>query len=70
MDRIIFGGQSHWAAKNSPVALAEAIQRTSRLNLAAMGEAASRQVLAGYSWQKVFDRLFAIYRNVISTYRK
>lgn len=67
MDRIIYGGQEHWAGANTATALAEAIAR-------ALGGVADRAALAAevtkrYSWRKVFDGLFDLYREVISEYR-
>ena len=64
MDRIIHSDQTYWARENSPVALAQAIVESSALNLKKMGGQASKKVLNLYSWQRVFERLFAIYREV------
>lgn len=69
MDRIIHSDQTHWAAENTPEALAAAILGASRLDLATIGTAVSRRVASLYSWQKVFANLFAIYRDVICNYR-
>jgi alpha-1,6-mannosyltransferase len=70
MDRIIYGGQALWARENTPSALSEAILRTARGDLPAIGEATSRAVHARYSWDQVFSRLFGIYRTTIDAYKK
>ena len=64
MDRIIHSDQTLWAGENSAPGLARAIAETSAGNLAQIGAAASAEVLHRYSWTQVFDRLFAIYREV------
>ena len=69
MDRIIHSDQTFWARENSPAALAEAIAEVSRLDLAAMGAQASKVVTAKYSWENIFTRLFAIYREVALEWR-
>ncbi len=70
MDRIIYSDQAHWAAENSAPALAEAIRAACRQDLCATGAEASRAVRARYSWDQVFHRLFGIYRDAITTYKK
>ena len=65
MDRIIFTDQAHWAAENSPEALAEAIRTMAKRDLAADGKAAAARVRESYSWDRVFERLFAVYEEVI-----
>jgi alpha-1,6-mannosyltransferase len=69
MDRIICAGHANWARENSPAALAAAIAQLSWQDAAALGAAASREVLARYSWTNVFDRLFFIYREVVTAYK-
>jgi alpha-1,6-mannosyltransferase len=69
MDRIIFNSQKDWAQENSPAALAQAIIEATDMNLAKTGRATSHTVRSMYSWTSVFDRLFAIYRQVIKDYR-
>ncbi len=69
MDRIIFNSQQDWALENSGPALAQAIQEAADANLATTGRATSLKVRSLYSWTTVFDRLFAIYRNVVRDYR-
>lgn len=65
MDRIIHSGQTHWAAENSPASLAAAILETTRhpplLSRAELG----RQIAEQYSWERVFKRLFDLYRDVV-----
>jgi len=69
MDRIIFNSQQDWARENSSPALARAILEAAEAHLACTGRATSRTVRELYSWTSVFDRLFAIYRNVVKDYR-
>ena len=69
MDRIIFNSQQDWARENTAPALAQAIREASDANLATTGQATSRKVRELYSWTTVFDRLFAIYREVVEDYR-
>jgi alpha-1,6-mannosyltransferase len=69
MDRIIFNSQQDWAQENSAPALAQAIRESTAANLAQTGPATSRKVRALYSWTNVFDRLFAIYHEVVKDYR-
>jgi len=64
MDRIIYSDQTHWARENSAPALAQAIADASDHDLKKSGATASRRVTRLYSWTQVFDRLFAIYREV------
>lgn len=65
MDRIIFTDQAHWAAENSPQALAEAIRAMAARDMAADGAAAAERVRQLYSWDRVFERLFAVYAGVL-----
>lgn len=67
MDRIIHSDQTLWAVENTPSALARAIVDMSSQDLKKIGAAASAEVSRRYSWTRVFDRLFAIYRSVISS---
>lgn len=64
MDRIIFTDQSHWAAENTPDALAEAIQAMAKRDLTADGASAAARVRQFYTWDRVFGRLFAVYAEV------
>lgn len=68
MDRIIFGGQEHWAHENSPAALAEAISAASHGELRETGLAAAGAVREHYGWSIVFARLFQLYREVRANY--
>lgn len=68
MDRIIFGGQSRWAGANTPEALAAAITATLETPPPCRRELAA-QIAARYSWTRVFDGLFDLYREVIAEYR-
>jgi alpha-1,6-mannosyltransferase len=69
MDRIIHSDQTLWARENSVAALAGAIEETSRQPLKADADRLHRRVAAHYSWEHVFTRMFAIYREVIAGYR-
>jgi alpha-1,6-mannosyltransferase len=64
MDRIIFSDQKHWAATNSPAALADAIRAMAARDLAAEGAEAAARVRQFYDWDRVFKRLFAVYEEV------
>lgn len=64
MDRIIFTDQKHWADENSPAALAQAIRTMAARDLAAEGQAAAARVHQFYGWDRVFERLFAVYGEV------
>ncbi len=64
MDRIIFTDQEHWAAENSPEALAESVRRMARRDLAAEGASAAARVRQSYDWDRVFARLFDVYAEV------
>lgn len=64
MDRIIHSDQTYWASENSSMALAQAIVGSSAQDLKKIGASASQKVLTLYSWRRVFDRLFDIYRSV------
>jgi alpha-1,6-mannosyltransferase len=68
MDRIVHSDQTLWARENTAVALAAAIEKTSRQDLKHSGESVSRLVSAQYSWEQVFTRMFDLYREVIQSY--
>lgn len=71
MDRIIFTDQTHWARENNAYGLAEAIGEVCKGDLGglrAAGCTASEAVRARYSWKRVFDRLFGIYREAVAAY--
>lgn len=64
MDRIIHSDQTYWAGENNASALAQAIVEASAQDLKKTGALASRRVTGRYSWTQVFERLFAVYREV------
>jgi alpha-1,6-mannosyltransferase len=70
MDRIICHDQKSWAQKNSPDALADAIEDFSAKKLAAFGKTAAGVTERLYSWPRVFEELFCIYREVRANYRR
>jgi alpha-1,6-mannosyltransferase len=70
MDNVICHDQKSWARENSPEALADAIEDCSANKLSALGRKAARIVRNLYSWPRVFEELFCIYREVRSKYRR
>jgi alpha-1,6-mannosyltransferase len=70
MDRIIFHEQESWAHENSPEALANAIEESSAKKLSRLGGVAARRAGQLHAWPRVFERLFCIYHEVCSNYRK
>jgi alpha-1,6-mannosyltransferase len=68
MDRIIFGGQEHWARENTVPALADAISAAANGELRQKGRAAAGRVREHYGWPVVFGQLFQIYRAVRAAY--
>jgi len=70
MDRIIFHDQESWARENAPEALADAIEEFSRKDLRALGATAAGSAAGQYSWPRVFDRLFCIYREACASYTR
>jgi alpha-1,6-mannosyltransferase len=70
MDRIICHDQKSWAQKNSPDALADAIEDFSAKKLSALGKTAAGTTERLYNWPRVFDELFCIYREVRANYRR
>jgi len=69
MDRIVFSDQFHWAAENSPAALADAIEGKFSEDLRSRGLEASRIVRSQYSWENVFAKIFRVYENVIGGFQ-
>jgi alpha-1,6-mannosyltransferase len=69
MDNIICHDQESWAIENSPDALANAIEECSDRKLSVIGRHAARVARSLYSWRRVFDELFCIYRELRSKYR-
>jgi alpha-1,6-mannosyltransferase len=70
MDRIIFHDQQSWADENTPEALADAIQKLSTQKLQRLGGDASHAAEESYSWPRVFEQLFCIYREVCANYAR
>jgi alpha-1,6-mannosyltransferase len=70
MDNVICHDQDSWAVENSPDALANAIEECSDRKLSIMGRNAARVARSLYSWPRVFDELFCIYRELRSKYRR
>ena len=69
LDRVICHEQESWARENTPEALADAIEDSSAKELSILGDAAARRARELYSWPRVFDKLFCIYREVCANYR-
>jgi hypothetical protein len=46
------------------------MENFSRLDLRTLGRIASERAAAEYSWPRVFDRLFCIYREVCANYTR
>jgi alpha-1,6-mannosyltransferase len=70
MDSVICHDQESWAVENSPDALANAIEDCSGRKLPVLGRSAARVARNLYSWPRVFDELFCIYRELRSNYRQ
>jgi alpha-1,6-mannosyltransferase len=70
MDRIICHDQKSWAQENSPEALADAIEDFSAKKLSTLGKTAAGATENLYSWPRVFEELFCIYREVRANYRR
>lgn len=68
MDHLILHDQTAWADRNSPGALADAIERTAALDTEVMGATSAAQVRELYSWRRVFEHLFGIYAEVQARY--
>jgi alpha-1,6-mannosyltransferase len=69
MDRIIFHEQESWALENTTEALADAIEELSGKKLSMLGGGASQMAGELYAWQRVFEGLFCIYREVCANYK-
>ncbi len=70
MDRIIFGGQEHWAAENTVTALTAAIAAASHGGgLQRAGLIGAKEVREHYAWPVVFEKLFRLYDQVRVAYR-
>jgi alpha-1,6-mannosyltransferase len=70
MDRLIQGDQTHWASRNSPEALAAAIQQTVEWAPASDRRALHSRVARQFGWTEVFRRLFDLYREVIAEFHR
>jgi len=70
MDSVICHDQKSWARENSPEALADAIEECSANKSSGLGRNAARIARSLYSWPRVFDELFCIYREVRANYRR
>ena len=72
MDRIVFSGIELWAREQTKVALAASIFEASELlregKLDHQIAKAASYIRDNYGWNRVFERLFAIYENVILAY--
>ena len=70
MDGVICHDQKSWAHENSPEALADAIEDFSSKKLSTVGRTAAGATENLYSWPRVFEELFCIYRDVRANYRR
>jgi alpha-1,6-mannosyltransferase len=70
MDQIICHDQKSWAQENSSDALADAIEDFSAKKLSTLGKTAAGTMEKLYSWPRVFEELFCIYREVRANYRR
>ena len=61
MDANIMVGLDLWATKNDPHDIADAIERYEDQDLPALGAQAAKQVRDRFSWDKVFERQWALY---------
>ncbi len=61
MDANIMVGLDLWATKNDPHDIADAIERYDDQDLSALGKEAARLVRDRFSWDKVFQRQWALY---------
>jgi len=69
MDRIIFNDMEHWANDNNPAALAAAIVRMTRKDLVELGAEAAKRAKQRYAWDRIFERLYGVYEEVVQEYR-
>jgi alpha-1,6-mannosyltransferase len=70
MDQIICHDQESWARANSAEALADAIEGASTKKLSTLGKDAARAAESLYSWPRLFEELFCIYRETCANYRR
>ena len=69
MDAINFSGLHNWSSDDSEESLADAILTATAGDLKSSGMAAAASVSSRYDWKSVFTRLFAVYREVIASYK-
>ena len=70
MDDVILHSQDSWATENTARALADAIEAMRAEDLPSLGAEASKLVTERYAWDRVFERLFSVYHEVGSRYRR
>ena len=70
MDRIVQSPQTLWARENSPAALAAAIRGAIESGARHDRAQMSSRIATQYSWERVFSRLFEMYREVIAGYER
>ena len=70
MDRIVRCGQESWARENTAAALARAIHAMCGEKARANPCQLHAEIAAQFSWDRVFARLFDLYREVIHNYRR
>jgi alpha-1,6-mannosyltransferase len=70
MDRIILHEQECWAHENNAEALADAIEESTAGKLSILGSSAAEAAGTAYSWPRVFEQLFCIYREVCARYQE
>jgi alpha-1,6-mannosyltransferase len=70
MDRIILHDQATWAREDSAEALADAIDNGSLDLISPSGSQLSDLAARLYSWPRVFEQLFCIYREVCAEYAR
>jgi alpha-1,6-mannosyltransferase len=68
MDRLIQSDQTHWARRNSPEALAAAIQEMVAVTLVADRTTLHDKIARQFGWPDIFRRLFDLYRAVIAEF--
>jgi hypothetical protein len=61
--------QQSWATENTPEALADAIEKSIKTDLARSGREAAGLAQERHAWRRVFAQLFCIYRDVCAKYR-
>jgi alpha-1,6-mannosyltransferase len=62
MDANVFGGLELWADRNTPAALAAAIERMAQQDLKSLGKKVATVVREHFSWERVFERMWRCYR--------